>query len=604
MTNPEQFDSKVGIQELYELVHKQSSTINSLKKQLSTQIEKKILNSTKQLEASQALQGLIGDTTGRLGCLNGYLLSPEHGFPVSPDFAVNLVRLIRDRKYDLTIEFGSGTSTLLCLKAFETFNLFPKEGAESSPRLITFEHLEEYHQKTSRLVANCPNRSLLDLRLSLLMPWNEAKNNFSYYSNTSLISEAINALGANANAPIKVLVIIDGPPGNTCHWARYPAVPIVLDAASGTDISIDFLLDDMIRTDEKEMAIAWEELIKAFGLSYERIDYNFEKGGMLLTLNSLERSNTSLLHSEALTSEKQEQEAIASAITQVDELLAELEQVKQVASSEKSKAQQAVDELKQQLEAQGGELQMVIDERDAQVKEKGEAQQAVDELKQQLKAQGGELQMVIDERDAQAQKKQDSQQQLADLSKQLGVTQQQLSEASEEAELTLLQLHRVQEELEQVFLTEQRKEADLESAEQQIESLQNQLKSSQQKLKETTANLIQKSEQAKDSSEEAELTLLQLHKVQEELEHYFLRSRDGDELAAAQQHQLSRAQNLMGRLLPVVAKSHSNVGESTDVITPDVMSESHTSVQTDALLASYQKSLHRAAALLKRALRS
>ncbi len=116
--------------------------------------------------------------------------------------------------------------------------------------------------------------------------------------------------------------------------------------------------------------------------------------------------------------------------------------------------------------------------------------------------------------------------------------------------------------------------------------------------------LQERDSELKDAKDEAELTLLQLHQVQEELEHYFLSSRDGDELAAAQQHQLSRAQTLMGRLLPVAAKSHSNIGESIDVITPDVMSQSHISVQTDALLASYQKSLHRAAALLQRALRS
>ena len=108
----------------------------------------------------------------------------------------------------------------------------------------------------------------------------------------------------------------------------------------------------------------------------------------------------------------------------------------------------------------------------------------------------------------------------------------------------------------------------------------------------------------KDSSEENEVILLQLHQVQEELEHYFLRSRDEDELAAAQQNQLSRAQTLMGRLLPVAAQSHSNRSESIDVITPDVMSQSQMSVQTDALLTSYQKSLHRAAALLQRAIRS
>ena len=135
----------------------------------------------------------------------------------------------------------------------------------------------------------------------------------------------------------------------------------------------------------------------------------------------------------------------------------------------------------------------------------------------------------------------------------------------------------------------------------QVAELKQQLEATQQQLKETSTNLSQKSEQATNASEETELTLLQLHQVQEELEHYFLRSRDGDQLVEAQQHQLARAQSLMGRLLPVAAQSNSMYRESIEVITPDVMSESHMSVQADALLASYQKSLHRAAALLQRA---
>ena len=369
-TQPE---ASLPIEEFSSLLRQQAEAIQSLKYQLSKQLKKEIANSIKQLEFHQALHALIGD-----------LPAPLHGWPISPDFALQLVRLIRDQNYDLIIEFGSGSSTLICLQTFERFNLHSVTQPESLPRLITFEHLEEYHHKTNDLVESCVNRTLLNLRLSPLEPWANSTGNYNYYSGTASIREGFHAVANSVEHPLKVLVVSDGPPGGTCHWARYPAFPIVLDAASGMDISIDFLLDDMIRTDEKEMAMAWEERIKAFGLTYERIDYNFEKGGMLLTLNSLAGTDTSLVRSDALASERQELEAISSAITQVDELLAELKQVKEVASSMKEEAQQQVAELKQQLEAKGGELQKVVGERDARAKEKSDAQRQVSELMQQL----------------------------------------------------------------------------------------------------------------------------------------------------------------------------------------------------------------------------
>ena len=47
------------------------------------------------------------------------------------------------------------------------------------------------------------------------------------------------------------------------------------------DLTLDFLLDDHSRPDEKEMALAWEEEFNDFGLCYEKCNYEFEKGGLL-----------------------------------------------------------------------------------------------------------------------------------------------------------------------------------------------------------------------------------------------------------------------------------------------------------------------------------
>jgi hypothetical protein len=405
-------DASLRVAELAELVRQQAEAIQGLKSQLSRQIRRQIANTTQQLEAHQALQALIGD-----------LPAPLHGWPISPDFALQLVRLIRDKRYDLIIEFGSGTSTLLCLRTLERFNLHSASQAVPPHRLIAFEHLDAYHQKTTDLVASCSHRSLLDLRLSPLEPWADATGSYSYYAGTAAIAEAIQAVAASVEQPLKALVIIDGPPGATCHWARYPAVPIVLDAASGMDLSVDFLLDDMIRADEKEMALSWEQQLQALGLGYQLVDYSFEKGGLLLSVNSLAGVDTSLARCQALAAEQQEQEAIAAAIARVDELLAELEAAKQAAAKEKATALQSAAELKQQLAAQAetlqqtqkardeqaarvkgleGELASLKGERDAAAKEKAAAQQSSTELNQQLAAQAETLQQTQKARDEQA----------------------------------------------------------------------------------------------------------------------------------------------------------------------------------------------------------
>ena len=52
---------------------------------------------------------------------------------------------------------------------------------------------------------------------------------------------------------------------------------------------------------------------------------------------------------------------------------------------------------------------------------------------------------------------------------------------------------------------------------------------------------------AKDAREEAELTLLQLHQVQEELEHYFLLSREQDSLLQTHAIQQKRVQKLLNK---------------------------------------------------------
>ena len=125
---------------------------------------------------------------------------------------------------------------------------------------------------------------------------------------------------------------------------------------------------------------------------------------------------------------------MASIVDAIGELIAKVDEN----SGQAFSLTKEVAEIRQQLEAKADELQTLLEgERDARAKEKGEAQQAVEELKQQLEQVSASL--TDKETEAKA--------------------------ASEETELTLLQLQKVQEELEHYFLLYRKQAEMLTSAE-------------------------------------------------------------------------------------------------------------------------------------------
>ena len=89
-------EGSLPIEELSALMREQSEDIKSLKTQLSNQLKKEIANSTKQLEAHQGMQALLGDLPG-----------PFHSWPISPDFAFHLARSISDQNYNLIINLAA-----------------------------------------------------------------------------------------------------------------------------------------------------------------------------------------------------------------------------------------------------------------------------------------------------------------------------------------------------------------------------------------------------------------------------------------------------------------------------------------------------------------
>lgn len=283
--------NRVNESQLKDICHKidnQQAELEQLRTEIKSTIKAEALNTARQLEAFYQLYSLIGDVPDSL-----------HGWPISPDFALKLVRQIQGQDYDLIVEFGSGISTYLELRSLETWTR--PSSSEKDPKLVVFEHLDTYLQQTMNLVESCPLKHRADLSLRPLESWKDASGAYTFYSGTDIIAKVLRAKHSRKkllpqkthDSSLKLLVVIDGPPGTTCPWARYPAIPIVLDACNGLAVAIDFLLDDVIRFDEREMASAWESIMQSLEISYTRHNLHFEKGGMLIHVPSLKEQITS-----------------------------------------------------------------------------------------------------------------------------------------------------------------------------------------------------------------------------------------------------------------------------------------------------------------------
>jgi len=163
--------------------------------QASEQVQcRSTLTINRQLEAFIQLHSLIGPIPGLL-----------HGWPVSADFALHMLRLLLAQPPELVLEFSRGTSSYLLLQGLA--QAFPHctgsaQGARSAPQLLTFEHLATYHQRTAELIAPCRLRRHAQLLLAPLEPWSDASGAYSYYGHLERISATATVLRHRPPGPL------------------------------------------------------------------------------------------------------------------------------------------------------------------------------------------------------------------------------------------------------------------------------------------------------------------------------------------------------------------------------------------------------------------
>jgi hypothetical protein len=266
----EQANEKLDAQqaEMQVQFKQQADEISRMRKSLDSTLKKEINNATRQLEAFLDIQSFFK---------TGEHLPMMHGWPVSPDFARYLIKLLEENDYDLILEFGSGTSTILMAKALAKLQR-ERQGKPAGVQ-VAFEHLEKYYTQTEDYLKKEGLIEAVQLTLALLQPYQAPNGNtYSYYSCHEKLAELAARQG---KTPVHILMVIDGPPGITGKHARYPCLPAVLTHFPNN--RIDMLLDDYSRQDEQEIGELWKEDLKRNGFKIVSEKINMEKDALRIS---------------------------------------------------------------------------------------------------------------------------------------------------------------------------------------------------------------------------------------------------------------------------------------------------------------------------------
>lgn len=242
----------------------------SLQKQQQIQGQKNL----SQIESFLRLQHYLG---------NQIVLPDMHGWPISPDFGVLLIRLLEATDYDAVIEFGSGVSTMLIALALQKKK---QKNPSVSTAFVSFEHLDEYHHKTTNLLVQSQLRSGVSLVLAPLVETSGVNQLVSRYYDCSETLSGLKELLGSKQA--RILAVVDGPPAATGPFARYPALASIENAFGGL-AEIDYLMDDYVRQDEREIVALWEAQLKEAGRSYSRDEFlSLEKQACMLKVKAMQ----------------------------------------------------------------------------------------------------------------------------------------------------------------------------------------------------------------------------------------------------------------------------------------------------------------------------
>lgn len=168
-------------------------------------------------------------------------LPPLRGWATSPDVLLRLHAHIMATQPNVIVEFGSGASTLVIADALRQ---------NGTGKLVSIEHSDYYGAQTFATLEAEQLQGWVDLRIGDLAAWEgdhlnpqDAEKPSRWYPLSLL--EGVESVD---------LLWVDGPPGATCLYSRYPALPALANKLSP---NAEVWMDDTIRQEEKDVCERW-----------------------------------------------------------------------------------------------------------------------------------------------------------------------------------------------------------------------------------------------------------------------------------------------------------------------------------------------------------
>jgi predicted O-methyltransferase YrrM len=161
-------------------------------------------------------------------------LPPMRLWRASPDFATQIVMLVRKYRPKLVVEIGSGVSTII------TSYCLQERGVG---RVISFEHEADFAAVSAAGVADHGLSEWAEVRHAPLKRVMVRGQEFAWYDTVAF--DELDGID---------LLTVDGPPEGTGAMARYPALPLLYDKLNPGAL---ILVDDFMREAEYAMVTRW-----------------------------------------------------------------------------------------------------------------------------------------------------------------------------------------------------------------------------------------------------------------------------------------------------------------------------------------------------------
>ncbi|NDW16232.1 hypothetical protein GTQ48_11950 [Alteromonas genovensis] len=246
-----------------------SSEIQTKVGSLQTIITKSHTNTCKQIEDFFSVRDYID---------NGNKPLSFHGWPISPDVSLSIVSLLSSGSYSGVLEFGSGTSTALIGRVLKRI------ASDSVPiPFYSFDHNAHYFEKTKELLTLHEVSDYVDLNCCELIKEEHSEGVFQYYACRDHLHKFAEKFKGSGH---RLLVLVDGPPGATNLHARYPALPVIMEEIGFDNFSVDFLVDDYGRREEKEVVEKWKKDVEQAGFEFTNEIIASEKGFCIFRVSS------------------------------------------------------------------------------------------------------------------------------------------------------------------------------------------------------------------------------------------------------------------------------------------------------------------------------